>query len=549
MERNVARAFEALLILIVLASVGFGVTQVGGKQLAPTLPAQSSSSASSLLSSSQNQDTQAALPLQPAQVQSPGQAVVPGGATLTPAASDATSASALVTATPAPTAVAPVSPAAPGPGTGAAMAPATVAATPLPNVEAIATPVRVELGVNASQIAPGDAPLIDQSKDTVNILVLGTDASLTDHTARTDTIMVASINPAVPSVSLLSIPRDLLVKFPDGHVDRVNTAYELGYMGNYPGGGPAFLALVLRKNYGIVVHHYAQIDFAGFIKAVDALGGVDVLVECELHESFPDKESPHGRLDLDFYPGKMTLNGKAALGYARARYSTTDFDRARRQQKVIRGILRKARAGNLFQNALSLYGEFRQNLETDLGPTDLPWLIDVAQRLDNISIKTNVITWPIITSVNRGDGAAVLGATPKTIPFITMALAPPSTNQANTRPAVEVYNASSRSDMELVAAERLASEGFQVTDAGVLDGPKSKQTQIFNFSTSPKNSPIARLQSIFKVTNAAVFAQPDPSSTAKARIVLGENYSSCPNTATIAGDAALTVQPTVTAGP
>ncbi len=396
--------------------------------------------------------------------------------------------------------------------------------------------------MNESQLSENDAPLLQQAPGTINILLLGSDAAADNRYARTDSIIVASINPALPSVSMLSFPRDLQVRFPNGKQDRINTVFEYGYINEHPGGGPAYLSLALRKNYGIKIDHFVRIDFSGFIKAVDTLGGVDVLVECELHDTFPDKSSPRGKTDLDVYPGKVALQGKEALWYARSRWSTTDFDRARRQQKVLRAVFRKARDGNLLQNALNLYGDFRQHVETDLGPTDLPALIDIAQRLDNLSIKSRVVTWPIVRSFQRTDGASVLIPTDKTIPYIAEALAPPSLNQAQTRPVVEVYNGSSREDMELIAAERLNWEGFQVVGIGKLEGDKFSQTQIISYATVNKGSPISRLSDVFRVTKANIIGQPDPSSVAAARIILGEDYDSCPNTATIAGDVVLQSQ-------
>ncbi len=496
----------------VLISVGLGVTWGGGIA--------SPATAAAVLPPPR---PQAPLPLQPAPTTSPEQAI------LQP------STNAIATAAPG---ALPISQA-----TATPLAP-EITSTPgqVGNGEIVATPVQVDLSVNENQLSENDAPLLQQAPGTTNILLLGSDAAADNRYARTDSIIVASINPALPSVSMLSFPRDLQVRFPNGKQDRINTVFEYGYINEHPGGGPAYLSLVLRKNYGIKIDHFVRIDFAGFIKAVDTLGGVDVLVECELHDTFPDKSSARGKTDLDVFPGKVTLQGKEALWYARSRWSTTDFDRARRQQKVLRAVFRKARDGNLLQNALNLYGDFRQNVETDLGPTDLPVLIDIAQRLDNLSIKSRVVTWPIVRSFQRSDGASVLIPTDKTIPYIAEALAPPSLNQAQTRPVVEVYNGSSREDMELVAAERLNWEGFQVVGVGRLEGDKFSQTQIINYATVNKGSPISRLTDVFRVTKANIIGQPDPSSAAAARIILGEDYDSCPNTATIAGDVVLQSQ-------
>jgi hypothetical protein len=283
-----------------------------------------------------------------------------------------------------------------------------------------------------------------------------------------------------------------------------------------------------------------RVDFTGFVKAVDTVGGVDVLVECELHDTFPDKSSPNGKIDLDVYPGKVLLNGKQALMYARSRWSTTDFDRARRQQKVLRALLSTVKRTNLLQNALGLYNDFRENVDTDIGLSSIPTFVDIAGRLDNLAIKNRVVTYPVLKAFTRKDGAMVLLPTQDTIAYIAEALSPPAGNRAQNRVSVEVYNGSGRPDMEAVASERLGWEGFVVvasealTETGTL--PK---TQIVDFTLTPKGSPIPRLVSIFNVSRNNIFAQPDPSSAASARIVLGEDYNSCPRTSSIAADVPL----------
>lgn len=436
----------------------------------------------------------------------------------------------------------------PMPAPGGASQPATPtpanagAATPAGALPTAIGPVAPPASLNKDvKIEPGDAPLIDLAPSTINVLLLGSDAAADDRYARTDSIMVASINPDIPSVSLLSFPRDLQIKMIGHDDDRINTAMEYGNVQNYPGGGVSYLAAVLRKNFGIRIDHFARIDFTGFVMAVDALGGVDVLVECELHETFPDKASPNGRLDLDFYPGKMTLNGKAALGYSRARYSTSDFDRARRQQKVIRAIMSKALHGNLLQNALPLYGTFRQNIQTDVGVTDLPAFVDIARRMNDLSMKSRVLSFPAVKNFTRKDGASVLIPADDIRSYVIEALTPPITDRASTLPRVELVNATGKPDMGLVAAERLVMEGFNVVSMTVA--AKQSTTSIVNYAVTPKGSPVARLQQIFSVLNKNVDAQPDPSSIAAAQLILGANYDSCPNTYQQSGGVTIETDP------
>lgn len=510
MSRRITSFFELLLIVVVILALGLGVNWMDTSAARPAVAGRPAEPAAAA-------HIAAPTPAQPVEM--------PLSHVAAPSAS------------PSPTSA--------PPGMSETLTP-TATALPTP----VATPVAFDPQVD---LEDRDAPLLVQAPGTVNVLLLGSDAAADDRYARTDTMIVASINPDMPSVSLLSLPRDLQVRIPGRADDRLNIAYELGYMREYPGGGPAFLAAVLRKNFGIRIDHFVRVDFAGFIKAVDTLGGVDVIVECELHDTFPDKTSPTGKSDLDVYPGVASLSGKQALWYARSRWSTTDFDRARRQQKVLRALFAKARQGNLLQSAFGLYNDFRENVETSIGISDLPFFIDIATRLDDLAIKNRVVTYPVIRAFTRPDGAQVLLPTQDTIPYIAESLSPPAGNRAQSRPLVEVINLSGRPDMELVARERLIWEGFGVYHTEPVSRTVQRNTQIINYATTAKGSPVARLANIFRVTRQNIVADPDPSSPVAARIVLGADYNSCPATSLMAGDVPLAPEtemiPTMTPAP
>ncbi len=449
------------------------------------------------------------------------------------------------------------SPQQPGPARSSTQAEAAAAAAPAaitvtaPAIEAglavtptvdvtptmVATPVPFD---PQTEIEANDAPLLVQAPGTVNILLLGSDASVDDRYARTDTMIIASINPDMPSVSMLSLPRDLQVRIPGRSDDRLNIAYELGYINEYPGGGPAFLAAVLRKNFGIKIDHFMRVDFGGFIKAIDTLGGVDVLVECELHDTFPDKSSPRGKTDLDVYPGIVHLGGKEALWYARSRWSTTDFDRARRQQKVLRALFSKAKSSNLLQNAIGLYGDFRDNVETSVGlgrhpilrrhrdppgqPVDQEPRADFPDRPGFHPRRRRASIDPLQRhhSLHRR-GAVAAGRQPRAKPTGGGGVEwlEPATTWSWWRPSAWLGKVS-RSRMP--GSRRSA----------ISRTPRYSITR-----SRPRGRRSARLASIFGVRRNDIISQSDPSSDVAATIVLGENYNSCPQTATIAGDVPL----------
>lgn len=515
MPKVLTRLFEALLILAVLATVLFGVTWLGSSPL-DLRPAVTDANAAPVSPQS------AAEPTLPTEIV-PDQAVAPA---------------------PIDDNVMPAPEALPLTDTQPAATADVFSSTTL------ATPNAFDPNFAPGEIEADDAPVLQQAEGTINFLLIGSDASADSRYARTDSLIIASVNPDIPSVSMLSIPRDTHVRIPGFGKDRINTAFERGSQTDYPGGGAKFLALVLRKNFGIRIDHFVRIDFQGFIKAVDTLGGVEVLAECELHDTFPDPQNPRRGIDLDIFPGRVMLTGQQALWFSRSRWSTSDFDRARRQQKVLRAIMRKARQSDLLQNALGLYADFRQNIETDISIADLPTFVDITRRLDDLTIKNRVITFPVVKSLTRADGAMVLEPQADILAYVSEALAPPSANRVQTRPGVEVYNGSSRPDMELVAAERLTWEGFLVVGTDKL-AERYAETEIIDFTTTTKGSPITRLRSIFGISTDKVIGQADPSSPSAARIVLGEDYQSCPNTFNLAADvvtkpAAGTLIPTAT---
>ena len=134
--------------------------------------------------------------------------------------------------------------------------------------------------------------MIEQPEEVINIVLLGSDQVNVENPGRTDVIIIASIDPVIPSVSLISVPRDFYAWIPSHGFDKINTAYRRGQLNHYPGGGPGLIKATIEYNLGIRIHYYALVGFDSFVKIVDTLGGVDVAVECALSDTFPDPDSP-----------------------------------------------------------------------------------------------------------------------------------------------------------------------------------------------------------------------------------------------------------------
>jgi len=375
---------------------------------------------------------------------------------------------------------------------------------------------------------PAPMPLVDQPGNVINILLLGSDRHSTESVGCTDVIVVVSVNPDLPSVALLSIPRDFYAWIPSHGFDKINTAYSYGERNGYPGGGPGLLKATIEYNLGIRVHYYVRVGFDSFIKVVDTMGGVDVAVECPLSDTFPDPASPTGQTDVDWLPGIHHLNGKHALWYARSRWSTSDFDRNRRQQQVLRGLYRQILTLDIIPKIPQLWGVLNETVVTDLGLDELLYLGTIGSRLDMMNVKSRFVGKSVVRSWTAPNGAYVL------VPYyevlgtlVSEALAPPAGARAQQRAfQVEVWNSTPYEGLGHVAAERLRWEGFEVVSVGPADGTYPR-TQIVDFTTSSKGSAISRLMPLYKRNASDVISQPTEDSAVDFRVILGADYDPC----------------------
>jgi LCP family protein required for cell wall assembly len=405
--------------------------------------------------------------------------------------------------------------------------PAPMEPGPLPTAISIDTPDPNLLPPQPTAV-PTPVPLVEQPGEAINILLMGTDT--TGGSWRTDTLILVSVDPNLPSVSLLSIPRDLYVYIPGWQMGRINTADAHGERVGYPGGGPGLVKATIEYNLGVRVHYFARADFQGFVRILDVLGGVDVVVDCELHDTFPDPDTARGTSDIDLLPGVHHLDGKQALWYARSRWDTSDFDRGRRQQRVLRGALAQIKQLGLLTKLPELWEDLTQTVQTDLSLDTALWLAEVAGRLDTaLAVKSRFIDQTVVRSWRTPDGAAVLLPDYERVgPLIAEALAPPDTARARQGVArVEVLNGTSWPDWAILAADRLLWEGFDVVSIGQADGTDHQQTLIQDLTDTAKGSPVSLLASILRVNEANVVAGDVSEGAPDFRVVVGYDYQPC----------------------
>jgi LCP family protein required for cell wall assembly len=388
---------------------------------------------------------------------------------------------------------------------------------------------------------PTAVPMIDLPPKTINIALLGSDARPNVGGWRTDVIIVVSINPDVPSVSLFSIPRDTWVYIPNWHYTRVNLADSHGEFIKFPGGGPGLVEQTLQYNFGIPVQYYARVDFEGYKKLIDAVGGVDVIADCPLYDIFPDVSNGEndvisdpellatvltGTIDIPT-AGIYHLDGKHALWFSRSRKTTSDFDRSRRQQHVLNALWNKIREQGLLNRLPDIWNDLVSTVQTDLSLNDVIYLANLGQSIDRSRIRSSFLDGQFAHRFTSIEGASVFSYTYEEISStVQSAFAPPIQGRA-VQPAasIEVFNGTANPDWDAVAADRLGSFGYHVTQYAPADRADYPTTTIYDLRPTSKGSRLSELARIFNTRN--VVYQYDSNATAEYRIVLGADFQPC----------------------
>ena len=202
----------------------------------------------------------------------------------------------------------------------------------------------------------------------LNFVLIGADRRPGEEFSRSDTIMIFSVDPKTRSAALISVPRDLCVGECKTARDRIN--------GVFLNKGADGLASALGELLDLDIQHHVVIDFQGFEKVVDALGGVEV----EVYEAFDERFIQPGsgaEVRLKLEPGKRLLDGKTALMYARSRLANprSDWDRICRQQQVMVALRDRAISGRALSSAPALLSALGGLVETDFPLTEAPPLL------------------------------------------------------------------------------------------------------------------------------------------------------------------------------
>lgn len=260
--------------------------------------------------------------------------------------------------------------------------------------------------------------LIGEDLGQVNILLLGIGGEGHDGPYLTDTMILAQIRPDIGQVTLTSVPRDYYALLPNGGHAKINEAFSDGYIKNHDFNvGGQWAEQAVENISGLKIPYFAVMDFSGFEKAVNQIGGVDVTVDRTFTDfSYPD--SGTGYLPPQtFTAGPQHMDGARALIFARSRHAAglegSDFARGQRQQKIIEAFKQQAIGSNLVGDASNLnklLGIFADHFHTNISPAEIFRLYGLVKdkNMQLLSLSLDPDTHLICPEILAENGAYVL---------------------------------------------------------------------------------------------------------------------------------------------
>src|SRR3954451_6354250 len=432
-------------------------------------------------------------------------------------------------------------------GTGAVAAPGASAVpdgTDAPEAsatDAAPTPEPGASGTLAPTLPPWDG------KERLNILLVGADTRPGDATFNTDTLIVVSIDPVSKQVAMFQVPRDMVdVPVPDNatalwgatYGGKINSWFTQNRNRSdlWPGATPTtrgFNALkaILGKLYGLDIRYYIKVDFRGFRKVVDTLGGVQINVQMPVYESqYP---ASFGALQRVYIPsGPQHMTGAQALIYARSRHRAAggDFDRGRRQQRVLLSIREQMNAQAIVAHLPSLIDALKQSIRTDIPTSQLPKLLALADSVDTRDIRSYVCApkfyaTECLNCPPRGyiitPNVARIRSAVRDAFSVSPDLLAERERLGSEAAAVWLYNGSSRTGLATRAADYLTYYGLEAS-APNRNVPPQAATQIVAYNGAEKQMPetIKYLEQLYGTT---VKIATDPTVTADIVVTLGQN--------------------------
>ena len=218
------------------------------------------------------------------------------------------------------------------------------------------------------------------ARDKTTVMIMGIDER-GDDVGRSDTLMIATLDPKKHQAALLSIPRDTRVKIKGNGFDKINAAYAYG--------GYKLTQDTVENFLGTPMDHYVLINIQAFQRIIDAIGGVDIDVEKRMF--YEDPWDDDGGLVIDLYPGEQHMDGKTAITYVRYRDEEGDIGRIERQQKFMKAVMDKVTSPSIIPDLPAVIREVLSSVKTDLSFRQLLELAGSLKEAHDNGLKTEMV--------------------------------------------------------------------------------------------------------------------------------------------------------------
>lgn len=365
----------------------------------------------------------------------------------------------------------------------------TPSAPTLPPLTPLALVGRVTRYVAGSTGISGD-------RDRTNVLLLGIGGAGHDGPYLTDTIMLLSAKTSTRETAFISIPRDLIVSVPRYGFRKINHANALAEA-DRPGSGGDMARETVAAAFGVRVPYVVRVDFTGFERLIDSLGGITIAVE----RSFSDAQFPNDDgtvTTVSFSRGIQNMDGKTALIYARSRHGSdgegSDFARGRRQQQVLLAIADRILSADVLTSPLKLkavWDTLSAHLQTNLKTDDIYRFLAILRAADLKSARRVVLDdrpgGPLISTTNE-EGSFVLlpadgtGDILKTVVQNVFEDTAPAARSATAPVRVEIQNGTTISGLAYETSLLLREKGFAVISYGNAPRRDYVKSVIYDYS-------------------------------------------------------------------
>ncbi len=372
------------------------------------------------------------------------------------------------------------------------------------------------------------AALKGEGDGRINILVAGMGGANHPGGFLTDSMMVISIDPTNKTMAMLSIPRDLYVPIADHKISaKINEAYSIGEK-EKKGTGADLMKKTVGNILDLPIHYYVTVDFQGFEKIIDILGGIDVYVDKAIYDPLYPADDMINYSIFSIKAGQQHLDGKTALKYARSRETTSDFDRAARQQKVISAIRAKALKLGFLANPkkiIDVLATISSNVKTDLAPSEIKSLMDIMKDISSDKTISKVLSddpsGPLVSDTSSG----TFYLKPRSGNFNEIKqiaheiFTDPNLSQENAK--IQVLNGTTQTNLTADLATDLKSYGYQVASQGAA-GAIYKNTVIYDYSGGKKAT---TLQFLKKRLGAQIISKTSKNADVDIAIIIGSDYN------------------------